>query len=168
MTTSFPSRVRTANEVPSACSSMPSTSVICLLSGGPGRQRITDLYPVPHALATPVLLAISRAACTARKRTVLRLHERVSLTRGRHMVLDVGWRGAESMCGIVGIRLKNPDLYPALGQLVAEMLDPLALRGPDSTGVAIYCHDAPDGAIKYSLCAPADDYDWPAFVAALE
>ena len=72
------------------------------------------------------------------------------------------------MCGIVGIRLKNPDLYPALGELVAEMLDPLALRGPDSTGVAIYCHDAPAGATKYSLCAPVDNYDWPAFVATLE
>jgi methylamine---glutamate N-methyltransferase subunit A len=72
------------------------------------------------------------------------------------------------MCGIVGIRLKNPDLCPALGELVAEMLDPLALRGPDSTGVAIYCHDAPAGATKYSLCAPVDNYDWPAFVAALE
>jgi glutamate synthase domain-containing protein 1 len=72
------------------------------------------------------------------------------------------------MCGIVGIRLKNPDLYPALGELVAAMLDPLASRGPDSTGVAIYCHDAPDGATKYSLCAPKDDYDWPGYVAALE
>ena len=72
------------------------------------------------------------------------------------------------MCGIVGIRLKNPDLHPVLGELVAAMLDPLALRGPDSTGVAIYCRDAPAGATKYSLCAPADDYDWPAYVAALE
>ena len=40
------------------------------------------------------------------------------------------------------------------------MLDVLASRGPDSTGVAIYRHDAPAGALKYSLCAPADDYDW--------
>jgi glutamate synthase domain-containing protein 1 len=72
------------------------------------------------------------------------------------------------MCGIVGIRLKNPDLYPALGELAAAMLDPLASRGPDSTGVAIYCHDAPDGATKYSLCAPNDEYDWPGYVAALE
>lgn len=48
------------------------------------------------------------------------------------------------------------------------MLDVLASRGPDSTGVAIYCHDAPAGATKYSLCAPAPDYDWPGYVAALE
>ena len=72
------------------------------------------------------------------------------------------------MCGIVGIRLKNPGLYGALGELVAPMLDVLAARGPDSTGVAIYCHDAPAGAMKYSLCAPAPDYDWPGYVAALE
>jgi methylamine---glutamate N-methyltransferase subunit A len=74
------------------------------------------------------------------------------------------------MCGIVGIRLKNrnPGLYGALGELVVPMLDVLASRGPDSTGVAIYCRDAPAGAMKYSLCAPASDYDWPAYVAALE
>ena len=77
-------------------------------------------------------------------------------------------QGVRSMCGIVGIRLKNPDIYPALGELVAPMLDVLASRGPDSTGVAIYCHDASDGSIKYSLCAPSDEYDWPGYVAALE
>jgi methylamine---glutamate N-methyltransferase subunit A len=70
------------------------------------------------------------------------------------------------MCGIVGLRLKNPDLYPVLGELVVPMLDVLASRGPDSTGVAIYRHDTPVGALKYSLCAPADDYDWAAFIAA--
>jgi methylamine---glutamate N-methyltransferase subunit A len=72
------------------------------------------------------------------------------------------------MCGIVGIRLKNPGLYRDLGELVVPMLDVLASRGPDSTGVAIYCHDAPDGATKYSLCAPGANYDWPGYVAALE
>jgi hypothetical protein len=72
------------------------------------------------------------------------------------------------LCGIVGIRLKNSDLYPALGELVVPMLDVLATRGPDSTGVAIYCQDAPAGATKYSLCAPAPDYDWARYVAGLE
>jgi methylamine---glutamate N-methyltransferase subunit A len=61
------------------------------------------------------------------------------------------------MCGIVGIRLKNPGLYGVLGELVTPMLDVLASRGPDSTGVAIYSHDAPAGAVKYSLCAPGPD-----------
>lgn len=48
------------------------------------------------------------------------------------------------------------------------MIDVLASRGKDSTGVAIYNRDAPPGATKYSLCAPSDDYDWPGYVAALE
>jgi glutamate synthase domain-containing protein 1 len=74
----------------------------------------------------------------------------------------------QDMCGIVGLRLKNPALHPALGALVTPMLDVLASRGPDSTGVAIYRHDAPPGALKYSLSAPADDYDWDGFAAAVE
>lgn len=57
------------------------------------------------------------------------------------------------MCGIVGLRVKNPDYQPVLGELVAPMLDVLASRGPDSTGVAIYRDDAAPGAMKYSLFA---------------
>ncbi len=72
------------------------------------------------------------------------------------------------MCGIVGLRLKNPDLHPVLGELVVPMLDVLASRGPDSTGVAIYTRDAPAGELKFSLCAPQDDYDWGRFIGALE
>src|SRR6266851_9304057 len=66
----------------------------------------------------------------------------------------------EDMCGIVGLRLKDPALHPVLGELVVPMLDVLASRGPDSTGVAIYRHDAGPGALKYSLSAQAADYDW--------
>jgi amidophosphoribosyltransferase len=72
------------------------------------------------------------------------------------------------MCGITGLLLKNPDLRPVLGQLAVPMLDVLASRGPDSTGVAIYDHDAPPGAIKYSLSAPADDYDWDSYFEAFQ
>jgi methylamine---glutamate N-methyltransferase subunit A len=72
------------------------------------------------------------------------------------------------MCGIVGLRLKNPGLEPRLGELVTPMLDVLASRGPDSTGVGIYRQDAPAGALKYSLCAPAADYDWTGLRAALQ
>jgi glutamate synthase domain-containing protein 1 len=71
------------------------------------------------------------------------------------------------MCGIIGLRLKDPELWPALGELTVPMLDLLASRGPDSTGVAIYRRDAPAGWTKYSLSAPADDYDWDGCVAAL-
>jgi methylamine---glutamate N-methyltransferase subunit A len=72
------------------------------------------------------------------------------------------------MCGITGLLLKNPDLRPALGQLAVPMLDVLASRGPDSTGVAIYDHDAPQGAIKYSLSTQADDYDWDSYLKAFQ
>ncbi len=72
------------------------------------------------------------------------------------------------MCGIVGIRLRNPDLQPILGELVVPMLDVLASRGPDSTGVAIYASDVPEGAMKYSLCASEAGYDWAGYAAAVE
>ncbi len=72
------------------------------------------------------------------------------------------------MCGIAGLRLKNPGLYPQLGELVVPMLDVLASRGPDSTGVAVYRQDVPPGQWKYSLCAPMSDYDWAGYVSALE
>ena len=72
------------------------------------------------------------------------------------------------MRGIAGLRLKNPDLYPRLGELIVPMLDVLASRGPDSTGVAVYCHDTPPGQWKSSLCAPGQDYHWAGYVSALE
>jgi glutamate synthase domain-containing protein 1 len=72
------------------------------------------------------------------------------------------------MCGIAGLQLKNPELRPRLGQLLVPMLGLLAGRGPDSTGVAIYGADAPPGAVKYSLRAPHDGYDWAAYARALE
>ncbi len=72
------------------------------------------------------------------------------------------------MCGIAGLQLKNPGLYPRLGELVVPMLDLLASRGPDSTGVAVYSRDVPAGMHKYSLCAPQAGYDWAGYVSALE
>jgi glutamate synthase domain-containing protein 1 len=45
------------------------------------------------------------------------------------------------MCGIVGLHLKNPQLHPHLGELLARMLDCMSSRGPDSAGVALYDGD---------------------------
>lgn len=42
------------------------------------------------------------------------------------------------MCGIVGLHLREPDLYPRLGALLTDMLGQVAERGPDSAGVAVY------------------------------
>ena len=42
------------------------------------------------------------------------------------------------MCGIVGLHLRDPVLYPRLGQLLTGMLCEMADRGSDSAGVAVY------------------------------
>ena len=42
------------------------------------------------------------------------------------------------MCGIVGLHLREPSLYPRLGELMTGMLCQVTERGPDSAGVAVY------------------------------
>lgn len=57
------------------------------------------------------------------------------------------------MCGIVGLHLRNPLLYPDLGLLLTGMLDQLSDRGLDSAGMAIYGdpHWSPTGHSTVSL-----------------
>jgi glutamate synthase domain-containing protein 1 len=54
------------------------------------------------------------------------------------------------MCGIAGLFLIDPALEPALGRLLAGMLEVMSDRGPDSTGFALY-GDGADHAIKLTL-----------------
>jgi glutamate synthase domain-containing protein 1 len=57
------------------------------------------------------------------------------------------------MCGIVGLHLREPALYPRLGELLTAMLGEMVDRGPDSAGIAIY-GDAtwsPDGHSTVTL-----------------
>ncbi len=42
------------------------------------------------------------------------------------------------MCGIVGLHLRTPELYPRLGELLAAMLREMSDRGADSAGIAVY------------------------------
>jgi len=42
------------------------------------------------------------------------------------------------MCGIVGLHLRTPELYPRLGELLTGMLCEMSNRGSDSAGVALY------------------------------
>lgn len=42
------------------------------------------------------------------------------------------------MCGIVGLFLKDRNLEPQLGEMLADMLEVMTDRGPDSAGFAIY------------------------------
>lgn len=60
------------------------------------------------------------------------------------------------MCGIVGLHLRDPGLYPRLGQLLEAMLCQVAERGPDSAGVAVYGdrRRVPPGHAAVSLLLP--------------
>lgn len=57
------------------------------------------------------------------------------------------------MCGIVGLHLREPSLYPQLGALLTDMLGQMCDRGPDSAGMAIYGDQAwsPVGESTVSL-----------------
>ena len=65
-----------------------------------------------------------------------------------------------SMCGIVGLFCKNPELEPRLGELLSAMLVEMDARGPDSAGVALYRQPAPEA--KLVLYSPDVSYDWDA------
>ncbi len=66
------------------------------------------------------------------------------------------------MCGIVGLHLRNPELYPRLGEMLTDMLCEMQDRGADSAGVAVYGDPTwtPPGKGAVSLLeldvAPAD------------
>jgi glutamate synthase domain-containing protein 1 len=69
-----------------------------------------------------------------------------------------------TMCGIVGFFAKTAAAQAQLGDCVADMLEQLAIRGPDSAGVAVYRDPVPDGATKLSLLDPSGaERDWSAF-----
>jgi amidophosphoribosyltransferase len=72
------------------------------------------------------------------------------------------------MCGIAGLYLKNPDLFPNLGELFKPMLIEMTSRGPDSAGIAIYRDPVEAGQTKYSLAHDSADYNWNALSAAMD
>jgi amidophosphoribosyltransferase len=63
------------------------------------------------------------------------------------------------MCGIVGLHLRTPELYPRLGELLTGMLCEMGNRGSDSTGVAVYGDPtwSPPGRGCVSVVDVADD-----------
>ncbi|MBX9629794.1 MAG: amidophosphoribosyltransferase [Burkholderiales bacterium] len=69
------------------------------------------------------------------------------------------------MCGIVGLLVKNPAMRGRLGELMVPMLEEMASRGPESAGLAVFTDRLPETDRKYSLYAPAWDYDWAPFEA---
>lgn len=73
------------------------------------------------------------------------------------------------MCGIVGLHLRTPELYPELGELLTGMLCEMGDRGSDSAGVAVYGDPiwSPPGRACVSVLEvqPAsDDLDFDAHV----
>ncbi|MEM6660679.1 MAG: glutamine amidotransferase family protein [Pseudomonadota bacterium] len=63
------------------------------------------------------------------------------------------------MCGIVGLFLKDQELEPQLGALLAQMLVTMTGRGPDSAGIAIY-RGADDGNMKITVQSANPDVDF--------
>src|SRR5260370_18594533 len=59
------------------------------------------------------------------------------------------------MCGIVGLHLRDPKLYPQLGPLLEAMIIQMSERGPDSAGVAVYGDPrvCPEGQTVVSVLA---------------
>ena len=75
---------------------------------------------------------------------------------------------AATVCGIVGLQLKNPALYPQLGALLTPMLLAMSERGPDSAGLALYEDGLGEGSSRYSLRAPAPGFDWERLASRIE
>ncbi|HSC03434.1 MAG TPA: hypothetical protein VLC49_08950, partial [Solirubrobacteraceae bacterium] len=71
------------------------------------------------------------------------------------------------MCGIAGLYTKSAALREQLGALLADMLEQLSDRGPDSAGVAFYRDPAPAGWCKVSLHSPSAAPDWDALSGEL-
>ena len=71
------------------------------------------------------------------------------------------------MCGIVGLYLKNPDLEHRLGEFVADMLEEMGDRGPDSAGVAMYRNPVPAGGSKVSIFSADPNENWQARVTQI-
>jgi len=77
-------------------------------------------------------------------------------------------RQQNSLCGIVGLYLKNESLYPQLGKLFKPMLVEMTSRGPDSAGVAIYRNPVSDGQTKFSLAHSDISFNWEELRLALD
>ncbi|HEX3839212.1 MAG TPA: hypothetical protein VHU85_00325 [Acidimicrobiales bacterium] len=49
------------------------------------------------------------------------------------------------MCGVIGLLIRDPALEPELGRMLVPMVEAMAERGPDSSGIALYSRPDPDG-----------------------
>src|SRR5271155_4289686 len=72
-----------------------------------------------------------------------------------------------SMCGIVGLLVKNPALRSQLGALMVPMLVGMTERGPDSAGLAVYTTPVSDLHHKLSLYSGEHAVDWSELLARI-
>src|SRR6201990_2968353 len=74
------------------------------------------------------------------------------------------------MCGIVGLHLRTPELYPRLGELLTGMLCEMSDRGADSAGIAVYGDPvwSPPGRACVSVTDIADQPDLGPDVAVVQ
>ena len=73
-----------------------------------------------------------------------------------------------TMCGIVGLYLKDDSLRSRLGELFVPMLVEMTDRGPDSAGIAVYRDGDDDGVTKFTVYHPDETFDWPSLGKAIE
>ena len=65
-------------------------------------------------------------------------------------------RGVRLMCGVVGLLLRDRSLEPRLGSMLVPMIEALAERGPDSSGIAVYAdNDGPEAVGRGRLRSPS-------------
>jgi methylamine---glutamate N-methyltransferase subunit A len=64
-----------------------------------------------------------------------------------------------TMCGIVGLFLKDKSLEPQLGAMLSDMLITMTDRGPDSAGIAIY-GAGEKGKAKITIQSPEPSVDF--------
>jgi len=73
-----------------------------------------------------------------------------------------------SMCGIVGLLIKKPELRDSLGELMVPILLGMAQRGPDSAGLAVFTDTLDDSHRKYSLYSGEQVFNWNALVQSFQ
>src|SRR5262245_24710643 len=69
----------------------------------------------------------------------------------------------KSMCGIVGLLIRNPSQRSHLGEWSAPILDCMGDRGADSSGMALFGTPLSELRRRASLFAEKPAFDWSEF-----
>jgi glutamate synthase domain-containing protein 1 len=75
------------------------------------------------------------------------------------------------MCGVIGLLIRDPALEPELGRMLVPMVEAMAERGPDSSGIALYSRPdlgraGVDGVLTTQISLGTDGtVDWEALAS---